>query len=102
MTGPAVRVVLPYHLRNLARVSGEVTVHVDGAVTQSSVLDAIEAAYPMLRGAIRDHGTLRRRPFIRYFACAEDLSHEPADAPLPEAVAAGAEPFMVVGAIAGG
>lgn len=102
MTGPAVRVVLPYHLRNLARVSGEVTVRVDGPVTQSSVLDAVEAAYPMLRGAIRDHGTLRRRPFIRYFACAEDLSHEPADAPLPEAVAAGAEPFMVVGAIAGG
>lgn len=102
MTDPAVRVVLPYHLRNLARVSGEVTVRVDGPVTQSSVLDAIEAAYPMLRGAIRDHGTLRRRPFIRYFACAEDLSHEPADAPLPEAVAAGAEPFMVVGAIAGG
>lgn len=102
MTAAPVRVVLPYHLRNLARVSGEVTVHVAGAVTPSSVLDAVEAAYPMLRGAIRDHGTLRRRPFIRYFACAEDLSHEPADALLPTAVATGAEPFMVVGAIAGG
>jgi hypothetical protein len=102
VTGVPVRVVLPYHLRNLARVNGEVTVRVDGPVTSSSVLDAIEGAYPMLRGAIRDHGTLRRRPFIRYFACAEDLSHEPADALLPDAVANGAEPFMVVGAIAGG
>lgn len=102
MTGTPVRVVLPYHLRNLARVSGEVTVRVDGAVTQSSVLDAVEAAYPMLRGAIRDHGTLRRRPFIRYFACAADVSQEPADVPLPDAIASGAEPFMVVGAIAGG
>jgi hypothetical protein len=102
VTGAPVRVVLPYHLRNLARVSGEVTVHVDGPVTPSSVLDAVEDAYPMLRGAIRDHGTLRRRPFIRYFACAADLSHEPTDALLPDAVASGAEPFMVVGAIAGG
>lgn len=102
MTSAPVRVVLPYHLRNLARVSGEVTVRVDGPVTPSSVLDAVEDAYPMLRGAIRDHGTLRRRPFIRYFACAEDLSHEPADTVLPDAVANGAEPFMVVGAIAGG
>jgi hypothetical protein len=97
-----VRVVLPYHLRNLARVGHEVTVHVHGAVTQSSILDALETAYPMLRGAIRDHGTLRRRPFIRYFACAEDVSHEPEDVALPEAIARGAEPFMVVGAIAGG
>ena len=102
MTGAPIRVVLPYHLRNLARVSGEVTVHVDGPVTQSSVLDAIERSYPMLRGAIRDHGTLRRRPFIRYFACSEDVSHEPADRVLPDAIAHGAEPFMVVGAIAGG
>jgi len=98
----AVRVVLPYHLRNLARVGPEVTVHVDGAVTQSSILDALEAAYPMLQGAIRDHGTLRRRPFIRYFACAEDVSFEAADVVLPDAIASGREPFMVVGAIAGG
>ena len=97
-----VRVVLPHHLRNLARVASEVTVHVDGAVTQSSILDALEEAYPMLRGAIRDHGTLRRRPFIRYFACCEDLSHDPTDVPLPDAIARGTEPFMVVGAIAGG
>lgn len=101
-SGGDVRVVLPHHLRNLARVASEVTVHVDGAVTQSSILDALEDAYPMLRGAIRDHGTLRRRPFVRYFACAEDVSHDPDDTPLPEAVAAGREPFMVVGAIAGG
>ena len=97
-----VRVVLPHHLRNLARVGSEVTVRVDGVVTQCSILDALEDAYPMLRGAIRDHGTLRRRPFVRYFACAEDVSHDPADTPLPEAIAAGREPFMVVGAIAGG
>lgn len=97
-----VRVVLPYHLRNIARVGHEVTVHVAGAVTQASILDALEAAYPMLRGAIRDHGTLRRRPFIRYFACAEDVSFEPADVVLPDAIARGTEPFMVVGAIAGG
>lgn len=98
----AVRVVLPYHLRNIARVGHEVTVRVNGAVTQSSILDALESAYPMLRGAIRDHGTLRRRPFIRYFACAEDISLEPEDVVLPEAIARGREPFMVVGAIAGG
>lgn len=97
-----VRVVLPFHLRNLARVNGEVKVHVDGPVTQSSILDAVEDAYPMLRGAIRDHDTLRRRAFIRYFACAEDVSHEPADAALPDAIVSGSEPFMVVGAIAGG
>jgi len=97
-----IRVVLPHHLRNLARVGSEVTVRVDGPVTQRSVLDALEAQYPMLRGAIRDYGTLNRRPFLRFFACAEDLTHCPADEALPDAVAAGAEPFMVVGAIAGG
>ena len=97
-----IRVLLPYHLRTLARVEGEVTVRVDGPVTQRAVLDALEAAYPVLRGAIRDHGALGRRPFLRFFACAEDLSHRPPDEPLPDAVAAGAEPFLVVGAIAGG
>ena len=96
-----IRVLLPYHLRTLARVDGEVTVRVDGPVTQGSVLDAIEAAYPVLRGTIRDHGA-RRRPFVRFFACAEDVSHRPPDEPLPDAVAAGVEPFLVVGAIAGG
>ena len=97
-----IRVLLPYHLRTLARVDDEVTVRVDGPVTQGSVLDALEAAYPMLRGAIRDHGAGGRRPFVRYFACARDLSHRPPDEPLPDAVVAGAEPFMVIGAIAGG
>ena len=97
-----IRVLLPYHLRTLARVDGEVTVRVDGPVTQCSVLDALEAAYPVLRGAIRDHGALRRRPFVRFFACAEDLSHQAPDEPLPDAVATGVEPFLVVGAIAGG
>jgi len=97
-----IRVVLPAHLRTLARVSGEVEVAVDGVVTQRSVLDALEAKYPTLRGTIRDHVTQHRRPFLRYFACKQDLSHEPPDAPLPEAVALGAEPFMIVGAIAGG
>jgi hypothetical protein len=97
-----IRVVLPYHLRTLARVGGEVNVDVKGAVTQRSVLDALEACYPVLRGTIRDHVTEQRRPFLRFFACEQDLSHEPPDAPLPEAVATGAEPFMVVGAIAGG
>jgi hypothetical protein len=97
-----IRVVLPYHLRTLARVDGEVTVEVEGAVTQRSVVDALEARYPTLRGTIRDHTTQQRRPFVRFFACAEDLSHESPDAPLPEAVANGAEPFVVVGAIAGG
>ncbi len=86
----------------LAHVDGEVTLDVQGAVTQRSILDALEARYPMLRGTIRDHVTQQRRPFIRYFACEQDLSHEPPDAPLPEAVATGAEPFLVVGAIAGG
>ena len=97
-----IRVVLPTHLRTLAHVEGEVTLEIEGPVTQRSVLDALEAKYPVLRGAIRDHGTLKRRPFIRFFACEEDLSHEPPDAPLPDAVAKGTEPFLVVGAIAGG
>jgi hypothetical protein len=97
-----IRVVLPFHLRTLAKVDGEVTLDVQGQVTQRSVLDALEACYPMLRGTIRDHVTERRRPYIRFFACEQDLSHEPPDAPLPDAVATGAEPFLVVGAIAGG
>jgi hypothetical protein len=97
-----IRVNLPWHLRNLAQVGGEVLVDVSGQVTQRSVLDALEDAYPVLRGTIRDHATAKRRPFLRFFACEEDLSHEPPDAPLPEAVAKGTEPFMVVGAIAGG
>jgi hypothetical protein len=97
-----IRVVLPYHLRNLANVGAEVTVEVDGVVSARSVLDALELRYPVLRGTIRDHVTRQRRPFLRYFACEEDLSHDPVDDPLPAAVASGAEPFMVVGAIAGG
>jgi molybdopterin synthase sulfur carrier subunit len=97
-----IRVVLPAHLRTLARVDGEVKLDVDGQVTQRSVLDALEASYPMLRGTIRDQVTQRRRAFVRFFACEEDLSHEPPDAPLPDAVAVGAEPFLVVGAMAGG
>jgi len=97
-----IRVILPPHLRNLAHVNGDVTLEINGPVTQRSVLDALEAHYPMLRGTIRDHGTLQRRPFLRFFACEEDLSHESPDAPLPEAVASGKEPFIVVGAIAGG
>jgi sulfur-carrier protein len=97
-----IRVVLPAHLRTLARVTGEVTLDLGGPVTQRSVLDALEARYPMLRGAIRDHVSLQRRPFVRFFACAEDVSHESPDAPLPDAVATGAEPFLVVGAMAGG
>ena len=97
-----IRVELPYHLRTLAHVGTEVQVEVTGPVTQRSVLNAIEARYPMLAGTIRDHGTQKRRPFLRFFACAEDLSHEAPDAPLPEAVATGKEPFMIVGAIAGG
>jgi hypothetical protein len=97
-----IRVVLPYHLRLLARVDGEVKVDVEGLATLRSVLDAVEARYPMLRGTIRDHVTGRRRPLLRFFACQEDLSEEPTDAPLPDAVASGAEPFFVVGAIAGG
>jgi sulfur-carrier protein len=97
-----IRVELPAHLRTLARVSREVELRVEGPVTQRSVLDALEAGFPMLRGTIRDHVTQQRRPFLRFFACGEDLSHEPPDAPLPEAVASGAEPYLVVGAIAGG
>ena len=97
-----IRVILPQHLRTLAKVGSEVSVEVHGTVTQRSVLDAVEAAYPMLRGTIRDHVTQERRPFLRFFACEEDLSHESPDAPLPEAVASGAEPLLVIGAIAGG
>ena len=97
-----IRVMLPQHLRTLARVDGEVELDVVGVVTQRSVLNALEARYPVLRGTIRDHVTLQRRAFLRFFACEQDLSHEPPDAPLPDAVASGAEPFMVVGAIAGG
>ena len=97
-----IRVVLPAHLRTLAKVSGEVQLEVEGPVTQRSVLDALEARYPMLCGTIRDHVTQKRRPFVRFFACSEDLSHESPDAPLPDAVASGAEPFLLVGAIAGG
>jgi len=98
----AVRVILPYHLQNLAGVGREVGVAVDGAVTPRSILDALEAAYPMLRGTVRDHVSHARRPMLRFFACGEDLSLESIDAPLPEAVASGTEPFRIVGAIAGG
>jgi sulfur-carrier protein len=97
-----IRVVLPYHLRTLARVDGEVKLDMAGPVTQHSVLDALEARYPMLRGTIRDHDTGQRRPMLRFFACEEDLSFETPDAPLPDAVASGAEPFFIIGAIAGG
>ena len=97
-----IRVLLPFHLQTLAQVHGEVQVQVEGLVTQRSVLDALEACYPVLRGTIRDHVTKERRAFLRFFACEEDLSHELPDAPLPDAVARGAEPFLVVGAIAGG
>jgi len=97
-----IRVTLPPHLRKLAQVAGEVKLDLEGPVTQQSLLDALEARYPMLRGTIRDHMTQKRRAFVRFFACGEDLSHEPPDAPLPDAVATGTEPFMIVGAIAGG
>lgn len=97
-----IRVVLPQHLRTLAQVSDEVRVRVDGPVTQRTVLDALESEYPVLRGTIRGHATRERRAFIRFFACEQDLSHEPPDAALPAAVASGDEPFMVIGAIAGG
>ena len=97
-----IRVTLPPHLRKLAQVDGEVKLDVEGEVTQRSVLDAIEARYPMLRGTIRDHTTKKRRAFVRFFACGEDLSHEAPDTPLPDAVARGTEPYMIVGAIAGG
>jgi len=104
VTGDAevVRVTLPAHLRTLARVGAEVELDVAGQVTQGSVLDALEARYPVLRGTIRDQRTGKRRAFIRFFACQQDLSHEPPDAPLPEAVAAGTEPYLIVGAMAGG
>ena len=97
-----IRVVLPPHLRTLAHVRDEVQLEIPGRVTRASVLDALEASYPMLRGTIRDHVTERRRPFLRFFACARDLTHEPADAPLPDAVASGVEPLLILGAIAGG
>jgi hypothetical protein len=97
-----IRVVLPAHLRTLSRAGGEVTIDVEGPVTQRSILDALEARYPMLKGTLRDHVTQERRPFVRFCACEEDFSHEPPDTPLPEAVARGAEPFLIVGAIAGG
>ena len=97
-----IRIGLPPHLRTLARVEGDVQLDVAGPVTTGAVLDRLEAAYPALRGTIRDHVTRRRRPFVRFYACGKDLSHQPADAPLPEAVASGAEPLLVVGAMAGG
>jgi sulfur-carrier protein len=97
-----IRVYLPAHLRMLARLNGEVELEIEGPVTQRSILDALEARYPMLRGTIRDHATQQRRPFVRFFACEQDLSHEPPDAVLPDAIASGAEPYMIVGAIAGG
>ena len=97
-----IRVVLPTHLRTLARVGREVQLEVEGRVTQASILDALEASYPMLRGTMRDHTTHQRRPFVRFFAGQQDLSHDPPDAPLPEVVATGSEPFLVVGAMAGG
>jgi hypothetical protein len=97
-----IRVVLPTHLRMHAKVNGEVTLTVDGTVTQRSVLDALEQQYPVLRGTIRDHKTQKRRPFLRFFACQQDLSHHSPDAPLPEPIASGAQPFLIVGAIAGG
>lgn len=97
-----IRVVLPFHLKTLAQIAGEVQLEVAEPVTQRTVLNALEARYPMLRGTIRDHVTQQRRPFLRFFACEEDLSHEPPDAPLPAAVASGAEPYLIVGALAGG
>ncbi len=97
-----IRVVLPTHLKKLAHVDGEVKLHIEGPITQGSVLDALEARYPMLRGTIRDQVTQKRRAFVRFFACGEDLSHEPPDTALPEAVTTGAEPYLIVGAIAGG
>ena len=97
-----IRVVLPFHLRTLAKVESEIQLEVEGPVTQRAILDALEARYPVLCGTIRDHETLKRRPFIRFFACSEDFSNESPDTPLPDAVATGAEPFLVVGAIAGG
>lgn len=97
-----IRVELPFHLRTLAGIDGEVTLTVEGEVTRASILDALEALYPMLRGTIRDHVTLKHRPLVRFFVCREDITHDPPTAPLPAAVASGAEPFLIVGAIAGG
>lgn len=97
-----IRVVLPSHLKMHANINGEVRLEIEGAITQRTVLDALEKNYPVLRGAIRDHTTQRRRPFLRFFACQRDLSHEPPDAPLPDAVATGSQPFLIIGAIAGG
>jgi sulfur-carrier protein len=97
-----IRVVLPFHLRNLARVGGELELEVAAPVTIRAVMDALEARYPVLRGTIRDHGTLKRRPFVRFFVCKEDMSLEPPDTPLPDEVVSGAEPFLIVGAMAGG
>ncbi len=97
-----IRVVIPHHLRRLTSAGKEVELDVQGPITQQSVLDALEAKYPVLRGTIREHGTLKRRAFIRFFACEQDLSHQPVDAPLPDAVASGKEPFLIVGAMAGG
>jgi sulfur-carrier protein len=97
-----IRIILPPHLRTLARVDGEIELDLNGAVTQRSVLDALEAKYPMLRGTMRDHVTQIRRPMVRFFACGEDFSHESPDAPLPHAIASGSEPFLIIGAIAGG
>ena len=97
-----IRVVLPHHLRTLARVGSEVELDLNGQITQQTILDALEANYPMLRGTIRDHGTQQRRPLVRFFVCGEDVSHDPPDAPLPDAIAKGAEPFFIMGAIAGG
>src|SRR6266496_3444424 len=102
MASNMIRVIIPQHLRTLAHVGSEVTLEVEGQITQRSVLDALEVRYPMLRGTIRDQVTQQRRAFLRFFACGDDLSHEPPDAPLPDEVATGAEPFMIVGAIAGG
>jgi len=97
-----IRVVLPHHLRTLARVGDEVQIDPNGSATVQSILDALEAKYPMLRGTMRDHGTQKRRPMVRFFACNEDVSHDPPDTPLPEAIANGTEPFFIIGAIAGG
>ncbi|MGE5114155.1 MAG: MoaD/ThiS family protein [Acidobacteriaceae bacterium] len=97
-----IRVVLPTHLKTLAKVSGEVNVQVEGPVTIGTILDALERQYPVLQGTIRDHGTLKRRPFLRFFVCGDDLSHEASDTVMPEAIASGAEPFFIIGAIAGG
>jgi molybdopterin synthase sulfur carrier subunit len=97
-----IRVILPHHLRTLARVDGDVMIEIEGQATQRAILDALEARYPVLQGTIRDHGTLKRRPYLRFYACEEDWSHESPDAPLPASVATGREPFLVIGAMAGG